>query len=263
MYIMSYFTDSELCARLAKSEDLLSWSDISPCPAVKKTENTVIRDPFLIRDKAGVYRMLFTVGWRGNQLGLCDSADLKEFSPTRFITVMPENTVNVWAPECIYSPETDDYIVFWSSTVGNCEGYDHRIWCSHTKDFISFSKAEIFFDPDFSCIDATVFPYNGGYAMIFKDERGENKEDSIGKNLYLAFSEKAQGPFGGIKGPFSPRLVEGPCAVCKNGVYHIFFESFTKGRYNCFTTRDFAELEDISQSVKFPENCKHFSIIEV
>ncbi|MCH5190719.1 MAG: glycoside hydrolase family 43 protein [Oscillospiraceae bacterium] len=263
MYIMSYFTDSELCARLAKSEDLLHWEDMNGGkPVVYKTEDTLIRDPFMIRDKDGLYHMLFTVNWNGNLLGHCVGKTLTDFSDTRFIPVMPENAKNVWAPECIYDEENDEYIIFWSSTVDE-DDYDHRIWHCKTKDFESFSQAEIFFDPGYSVIDASIIKVGGKYIMAFKDERGTHKKDTDSKDIHLAFSDKAAGPYGDITKPISQHLCEGPCMVKKDSGYYIFFESFIEHYYNGLYTEDFKSFENISGRIDFPADCKHFSIIEV
>lgn len=263
MYIMSYFTERELCARLAKSEDLLHWEDMNNGkPVVYKTSDTLIRDPFIIKDKNGIYHMLFTVNWNGNQLGHTTSTDLINWAETEFITVMPGDTQNVWAPECIYDEEGDEYILYWSSTVPKGE-YNHRIYCCKTKDFKVFSKAVIFFDPGYTCIDADIIKVGDNFFMIYKDERGTHKDDTEGKKLYIATADKAAGPYENIRGPISPNLVEGPCTVEKDGGYYIFFESFTKHHYNCFLTMDFENFENISHKMKFPAGCKHFSIIEV
>lgn len=263
MYIMSYFTDEELCARLAKSEDLMNWEDLNGGkPVVCKTPDTLIRDPFIIKDKSGVFHMIFTVNWNGNQLGHCESTDLISWTETDFVAVMPENTQNVWAPECIYDEDGDEYIVYWSSSVPKGE-YNHRIWYCKTKDFKEFSKSEILFDPGYSCIDADIIRVQGKYIMIYKDERGDHSENTCGKDLYLAFADKASGPYENTARSFSPKLVEGPCAVKKDGGFYIFFESFTKHYYNCFFTENFEKFEDISSKVGFPKDCKHFSIIEV
>lgn len=263
MYIMSYFTEAELCARLAKSEDLLHWEDMNDGkPVVRKTPDTLIRDPFIIKAQDGVYHMIFTVNWNDNRLGHTTSTDLLNWAETEFITVMPEDTQNVWAPECIYDEDNDEYILYWSSTVPKGE-YNHRIYCSKTKDFKAFSKAEKFFDPGYTCIDADIIKVDDKFLMLYKDERGTHKDDTEGKKLYIATSDKAAGPYENIRGPISPNLVEGPCTIKKDDGYYIFFESFTKHYYNCFFTKDFESFEDISHKVEFPKDCKHFSIIEV
>lgn len=263
MYIMSYFTEAELCARLAKSEDLLNWEEINDSkPVVYKTPDTLIRDPFIIKDKTDVYHMIFTVNWNDYRLGHTTSTDLINWAETEFIPLMPENTQNVWAPECIYDEENDEYIIYWSSTVPKGE-YNHRLYCSKTKDFKYFTKAEVFFDPGYTCIDADIVKFNEKFLMIYKDERGTNKPDTCGKDLYIAEAEKVSGPYKTVRGPFTQKLVEGPFTMKKDDGYYIFFESFVNGYYNCYFTKDFENFEDISHKVNFPKDCKHFGIIEV
>ena len=40
-----------------------------------------------------------------------------------------------WAPEAVYNPEKDNYLVYWSCRVGT-DGYArNRLYCNETKDF--------------------------------------------------------------------------------------------------------------------------------
>ena len=49
-----------------------------------------------------------------------------------------------WAPEAIYNPEKDNYLVYWSCRV-NVDGYNrNRLYCNETKDFKTFGPTKMY-----------------------------------------------------------------------------------------------------------------------
>jgi hypothetical protein len=72
-----------------------------------------------------------------------------------------------------------EFLIFWASTIpgrfaGNRrsfeEKYNHRIYCTTTKDFVAFTPTRLFYDPGFSVIDATFLRADGKSWLIVKDE---------------------------------------------------------------------------------------------
>jgi len=58
---------------------------------------------------------------------------------------VPE-TSNVWAPETYWDQKAKQWLIVWSSSVGD-PGPGNRIYSSLTPDFNTFSKPVVFFDP--------------------------------------------------------------------------------------------------------------------
>ena len=49
-----------------------------------------------------------------------------------------------WAPEAVYNPEKDNYLVYWSCRVGT-DGYArNRLYCNETKDFKTFGPTKMY-----------------------------------------------------------------------------------------------------------------------
>ncbi|MEJ0001486.1 MAG: hypothetical protein WDO13_21560 [Verrucomicrobiota bacterium] len=107
----------------------------------------------------GLFHLFSTDGWNSSAFVHASSPDLIEWSAQRLIPIMESipGVKNVWAPECFFEHETGCYRVLWSSTVGGAE-YDHRIWSSTSRDLETFSPPQLFIDPGFNVIDATIRP---------------------------------------------------------------------------------------------------------
>lgn len=72
---------------------------------------------------------------------------------------------NAWAPEGVLDTGKKEWIIFWATTIpgrfpatdkDGDNGYNHRIYATRTKDWKTFTKSELFFDPGFSVIDSTM-----------------------------------------------------------------------------------------------------------
>jgi len=67
----------------------------------------------------------------------------------------------------------------WASTIpgrfpetefGGKNDNNNRIYATATRDFETFTPTQLFFDPGFNCIDATILSLHGKFFMFFKDE---------------------------------------------------------------------------------------------
>jgi hypothetical protein len=91
------------------------------------------------------------------------------------------------------------YIHFKKTDAAGDNGLNHRMYCTTTKDFKTFSPTRLFFDPGFSTIDATMVQAGGKYHLIFKDETL--------KPVYIV---------GAKNGIFSGKVVAGSTKPIKN-----------------------------------------------
>lgn len=267
MYYMSYHTESTLGFHLAESPDLLHWTPVNGgAPLIPRARDGsyIVRDPFLLREADGQFRVIFTNGWKTKSICTAVSGDLQHWSAPVYLGIMEHlpDTANCWAPECVFDDESGQYMLFWSSSFHKTNRLgikNHRIWRCFTKDFQTFSQPELFFDPGFNCIDATLCKTESGWVMAFKDERGGNTELTRYKNIRLAFSTSLHAPFGGITKPVTGHLTEGPYIVQKNGQYYLFADCFMHGAYTCSTTEDFMHFQKVD--VDFPAGLRHCSIL--
>jgi hypothetical protein len=138
-------------------------------------------------------------------------------------------------------------------------GQDHRIWGSVTKDFRSYSPAELFFDPGFPVIDATVARDGDRFLMAFKDERGVNELTTSYKHIMLTTFKKPGGAFELSFGPVSPAPVEGPALFRRDDEWVLIFDYFLEGRYGAVSSRD--GLSWLPAEVVVPAGARHASVL--
>lgn len=255
--------------RFLYSYDGYNWKDLggpylSPQVGIQK----VMRDPSIVMDKKGTFHLVWTSSWKGDRgFGYACSNDLINWSEQRFIPVMDfdTTTVNVWAPELFYEAEKDSFIIVWASTIPykfekgiEDEFNNHRLYYTMTNDFKNFSPTKLFFDPGFSCIDATIVKRNkNDYVLVFKDNT------RMQRNLRVAFSNNLKGPYVNISEPFTKMYTEGPTVLKVKNEYIIFYDAYRDRKYGAVKTKDFKEFIDITNNIEIPEGHKHGTVIKI
>jgi len=264
-YLFAYFIkNGEDGLHLAWSDDGYKWNALREgrsflAPAVGHKEK-LMRDPGVIRGPDGTYHMVWTAGWYANHIGYASTRDFITWSEQRELPVMAHEPKvrNSWAPEIIYDDQRGEFVIFWASTISDRypavdvseEGLNHRIYCTTTKDFKSFTPTHLFYDPGFSVIDAMMFAADGKWHLIIKDERRNPPR----KYLQMADAVSGTGPFGPLSKPFSPPgvWVEGPTALKIGQDYLVYYDAYTKHRYGALRSRDLKTWEDVSAKMQFP-----------
>ena len=190
VFLFSYFTgNGEDGLHLAASTDGLKWESLQGNRSFLTPEvgGKLMRDPCVTQGPDGTFHMVWTSGWWDQGIGLAHSRDLIHWSQQQWLPVMKhEQTArNCWAPEILYDPQANQFVIFWSTTIPGrfpeTEAVDgdkmpeggvcnHRIYFTTTRDFQTFSKTALLYDPGFNCIDATIVPARGKWLMFFKDE---------------------------------------------------------------------------------------------
>jgi hypothetical protein len=262
----------------ALSDDGLKWKPLNgnkpwlpPGP-----RGMLMRDPCIASGPDGTYHMVWTSSWGKTEgtlkIGYANSKDLIRWSDQKLIPVMPNEPtgLNAWAPEMLWDRRNRQWIIFWATTIpGRFAAPDqeterqdrnHRVWATTTKDFERFSPARLFFDPGFNTIDSTIVEHGGRYIMFFKDERLA----PVKKNLRMAFSVKAEGPYTGITEPFTRDWVEGPSAIRMGKDWIVYFDAYRKPQhYEAMRSRDLKTWEDITSQLSFPAGHRHGTVIRI
>lgn len=273
-YLFAYFKNNgEDGLHLAWSRDGLSWesfagdkSFLTPMVGSQK----LMRDPCILQGPDGMFHMVWTTGWRGNDIGVAHSKDLIHWSEQQAIPVMGHEptAINCWAPEILYDEKEKQYLIFWATTIpgrfpateaGGNNGLNHRIYFTATKDFKTYSKTALFYDDGFNVIDSTIIKNDGRYIMILKDET----QNPVKKNLRLAFSQSAAGPFSAATAPFSTDWVEGPTAIRIGDQWIIYYDMYREKRYGAVKTSDFKNWQAITDQLKFPAGARHGTVLSV
>lgn len=106
-----------------------------------------------------------------------ESDDLVNWSDARLEKVAPDTGGCYWAPECVWDKNKNAFMVFGASRVAE-NAFDFlQIYRCYTKDFKTFTKAELFMDErkntdsPMHVFDATITECDGKYYRIYKTDR--------------------------------------------------------------------------------------------
>jgi alpha-L-fucosidase 2 len=274
VFLFTYFTDNgEDGLHLAWSEDGYRWSALNGGgsflgPRVGKDK--LMRDPCVTRGPDGTYHMVWTSGWWDNHIGYASTKDFLTWSEQRSIPVMAHepNVRNCWAPEVIWDPAREQFLIFWASTIkgkfpqtaGTSEDdLNHRIYATTTKDWRDFTPTRLFIDPGFNCIDATLFRRDGEFHLILKDETKTPPK----KHLRMASSKDVEGPWKEMGPPFTRDWVEGPTAITVGGETLVYFDVYREHHYGAMRSRDLKTWEDVTAEISLPAGVRHGTMITV
>jgi hypothetical protein len=271
VYLFSYFVDNgQDGLQFAYSTDGLKWTTLNEgksyqAPTVGKDK--LMRDPCILQGKDGLFHMVWTSGWWDRIIGYASSPDLINWSEQRAIPVMEHEPTakNSWAPELAFDPEKKEYIIFWATTIPGRhsdvassereKGLNHRMYFTRTKDFKTFSPTELFFNPDFSVIDATIFPKKNKFYMFLKNENPNPPQ----KNIRLTIANKASGPYPvKVSEPITGKYwAEGPTALQVGKYVYLYFDKYTEHKYGAVRSKNMIDWEDVSDQVSFPKGIRH------
>ncbi|WP_253716974.1 glycoside hydrolase family 43 protein [Sphingomonas sp. AP4-R1] len=236
-------------------------------------EKKLLRDPFVFRGAGpdAPWHMVWTTAWEGVTIGHATTRDFLHWSPQRAIPVMEgvAGVRNCWAPEAIHDPATGLFTLFWSSTVtgrftetasSSESAYNHRLWCTRTRDFERFTPPEPFYDPGFSVIDGTFATApDGSLTLIVKDETVTPPR----KWLRAAKARGPNGPFEPLGAPFTPSWVEGPMTTRIGADLVCYYDVYRDGRWGAAKTRDMVTWQDVSDRLTMPPGARHGSLVRV
>ncbi len=272
-YLFSYFKgNGEDGLHLACSDDGLTWTTLKGDPSflAPQVGTKLMRDPCVCQGPDGTFHMVWTTGWHDKGIGLAHSKDLIHWSQQRWLKVMDHEpkAQNCWAPEIYYDASTKQYLIFWSTTIpgrfpateqqgGDQAGgvtLNHRVYYVKTADFQTYTDAKLFYDDGFNVIDATIVKDAGKYVMFVKDE---TKVPVAKKNIRIATSDRAEGPYGPASVTFSPDWVEGPTALKIGSYWYVYYDAYTRGRMEGARSTDLKTWESITERLSFPAGIRH------
>ncbi|MDC0713714.1 AbfB domain-containing protein [Stigmatella sp. ncwal1] len=269
-YVMGYFTESPARAgndyglHLAYSTDSLNWTPLNGNKAVvTPTLGTKgLRDPFIFRKQDGTFVILATdmLGTDFSQsspfLHIWDSTDLRSFSNERLVR-MNTAGMHAWAPEAFYDASRNQYGIIWS---GNTDR--NRIYVNYTTDFVTVSTPQVYFDPGFSVLDATLHTDSGVHYLYYKRESDNTllgaKSASLNPGSFNATTYTGALAHGVIEAPIVVKQLNsntwylwGDSYVPVNGVFYVW-------KSTSIGSNAWAELN--KRAYNQPLNSKHASI---
>ncbi len=277
VFLFSYFVDNgQDGLHLAYSQDGLKWQTLKDGKSfVAPTVGTdkLMRDPFILKGKDGLFHMVWTSSWKDRIIGYASSKDLINWSEQKAIPVMAHEPTakNCWAPEMVYDPQNKNYIIFWATTIPGRhsevassereKGLNHRMYCTTTADFKIFSPTKLFFNPDFSVIDATILPKGDTFYLFLKNENPNPPE----KNIRMTQSNLAAGPYPTkVSAPITGKYwAEGPSALQIGDYVYVYFDKYMDQVYGAVRSKNMKDWDDISDKVTFPKGVRHGTAFKV
>jgi len=270
VYLFSYFTrNGETGLHFAYSYDGLNWeslNDGNPFLAPQLGDK-LMRDPSIWQGPCETFHMVWTTGWWDRIIGYASSKDLVNWSEQIEIPVMMHELEarNSWAPELFYDDKTKLFYIFWATTIPGRHsdvqtseserGLNHRMYYTTTKDFKTFAETRMFFNPNFSVIDAAIIKWDGEYVMFVKNENSNPPEKNIrytksatmGENFPTNVSEPITGNY----------WAEGPAPLKVDDYLYVYFDKYVDRRYGAIRSKDGITWEDVSEQLVFPRGARH------
>ncbi|KAH7230734.1 glycosyl hydrolase [Fusarium solani] len=299
-YAFSYFTGNSLQGEniffaSSNGNNALDWKELNGGqPVLKSTLGTKgLRDPFIIRSPEGdTFYLIATdlsigsgTSWgaavrQGSlYLEVWESHDLVNWSAQRHVKVSPDNAGNTWAPEAFWDSEQQAYVVFWASSLyadddPKHEGNSyHRMLYSLTRDFVTFSKPEIWQDTGDSRIDTTVIKSGNTLYRFTKDEGAVTGCTDIiqeKSNSLLAPDDEWTTQASCIGAKAGLKAIEGPTAFRSNPgdahgeKFYLFVDEYGGRGYIPLETDDIDKPNwKVSSSYKLPTSPRHGTVIPI
>lgn len=275
VYLFSYFKQNGKDGlHLAYSDDGLSWTALNGDRSLlqpRVSKDSLMRDPHIIKGPDSLFHMVWTVSWNAKGIGYATSPDLVNWSEQHYLPVMEgeDSARNCWAPEVNYDAKTKQYIIYWATTISGRfpnqdtaaeSRYNHRMYYVTTKDFISFSKTALLYEPGYSVIDASIVQKGKRYVMFLKNETRWPEE----KNIRIARAKWITGPYSKASEPITGRYwAEGPTAIRIDGHWIVYFDKYRDHRYGALRSKNLNRWEDISGRLTLPQGIRHGSVFRI
>ncbi|MET3985244.1 sucrose-6-phosphate hydrolase SacC (GH32 family) [Streptomyces sp. PvR034] len=166
-YLMVHFTGEGATGQqmyLSHSTDGVHWNDLNGGGTVLRSPvgTKGVRDPALVRSPdGGKYWIVATdlcigcgqswgdsINNGSRNLVVWESADLVTWSQPWLLNVagaIPDGR-NAWAPEAIWDPQTEDYVLYWATNVPLDGVTKHRIFYARTHDFRTVTTPRVYIE---------------------------------------------------------------------------------------------------------------------
>jgi beta-xylosidase len=270
MYLFTSFRGSGDGLHLAVSENGFEWEEVEGVFVQPTVGSGLLRDPHILQGPDGTFHLVWTTGWHDKGIGYARSKDLKTWTQPRYLPLMEDipGTRNCWAPETFYDARRREFLITWSSDVEgrfsetvSADRMNNRTYYVVTKDFESFSKPQVLFDPGFDHIDATLIENNGRYILTVKE--GDKQQKGIWGPIHQAVADDPRGPYKRLEKPVLTARAEGPTLARIGDAYILYLDYYVHGRYGALRTTDFQTWQDITDQVKPVRGQRHGTVLAI
>ncbi|WP_246050805.1 family 43 glycosylhydrolase [Asticcacaulis tiandongensis] len=250
-------------------DDGRTWQDMGKVFLKPALGSGLMRDPHLTRGPDGVFRLVWTTGWKDKGIGYAASTDLVNWSQQTYLPFFEgvDGTHNAWAPETFYDEATGQYVITWSSDIDgrfaearSDERMNNRTYYVTTKDFETFSAPKLLIDPGFDHIDTTLIKDGERYIAVFKE--GDRQASQQWGAIRWAVADTVLGPYRLMPNPLvSGQRAEGPTLRTQDGKTRLYVDYYADGRYGVFETTDWVNWADVSAEVTVAKGQRHGTVL--
>lgn len=276
VYMFSYFKNNGKDGlHLAYSNDGYQWTALNKDQSLLQpilSKDSLMRDPCIIRGVDNRFHMVWTVSWNARGIGYASSTDLIHWSTQQYVPVMEQedSARNCWAPEITYDVKKKQYVIYWATTIKGKfpvadptaeSGYNHRMYYTTTKDFVTFTPTKILYDQGFNVIDATILRIGKKYVMFLKDE---TIKPVAQKNIRIATSKNLTHGFSAPSAPITGKYwAEGPTVVKVGNEWVVYFDKYRDHKYGAIASTDLKNWQEVSEKISLPPGIRHGTIFTI
>ncbi len=256
--------------QLATSDDGKAWKDMGKVFIKPEVGSKLMRDPHILRGPDGMFRMVWTSGWRDKGIGYAVSSDLAHWSAQRYLP-FPARTPgarNAWAPETAYDELNQQYVITWSSDIdgrpgaaGSPRRMNSRTYYVTTRDFETFSEPRLLLDPGFDHAGTTIARVGNRYVAIFQERDGGKGRRAA---IRWAVAEHILGPYALAPESLIPgRPAASVTLVDLGDKVRLYVDFDRDDRYGAYESHDLTTWTEVSSQVSVPPGQRHGSIISI
>ncbi|MGB3801848.1 MAG: family 43 glycosylhydrolase, partial [Lewinella sp.] len=279
-YLFTYFTGNgpgEEAIHYAVSTDGYTYHALNgdePILDSRQISSTGgVRDPHILRspDDAS-FRMVVTDmvsanGWNSNRaMVLLKSDNLIDWTSS-VVNIQDryegqDSLQRVWAPQTIYDPNEEKYMVYWSMKYGD-RGADVIYYAYANDDFTNLETEpkQLLTTPDGgAAIDGDIIYHDDTYHLFFKTE-------DRGKGLKIATSDSLTGPYTVgdefIQQTTFPVEGSGVFKLIDSDDYILMYDMYTKGEYQFTRSSDLENFTVVDEDVRMNFHPRHGTVIPI
>ena len=270
-YLYTSFRGNGDGLHLAASSDALHWTDLNRVFLRPAVGEKLFRDPFLLRDLHGLYRLVWTSGWHDLGIGYATSSDLVHWSPQRHLSLAARipGAKNAWAPEIFHDTARDRYVITWSSEVegwfaedGAAGRANNRTYYVTTRDFVEFSEPALLIEPGFDHVDTSIVSWQGQYIALFR--QGDDPVTKKWGAHFAAIADSPTGPYRMLPGTVPPATRSEGATVFPLGDRCLLYVPIpAQHRCAVLATRDWQNWDDISADASIVAGQNQGNVVQV
>lgn len=278
-YLFTYFVGNgpgEESIHYALSNDGYNYKALNNNQPVINSDSVStsggLRDPHILRGADGTFYMVATdlyvpeMGWSNYAMVLLKSDDLINWtsSVANIPKAFPEEygDVNrVWAPQTVYDPESNRYMIYWSMRFGNDPDIIYYAFANEDFTALSTVPKQLYYSPtNGACIDGDIVYHDGKYHLFFKNE-GE------AKGILKAVSDKLTEGYVQLDQYMdqTDEAVEGSgiFKLIGSDKYILMYDVYMTGKYQFAESIDLVNFSVIDEAVSMNFHPRHGTVIPI